>query len=183
MPNKSTNPGCGIDDPAMPSFIRQLRDPDGAADLAGCFDYWSPAITGYAPLDIDLGRQHCKAAMACARQLGSANLLLYVVMAMHGRPVGDVERGFLAELISPALVGRIPAFVPDEVMQAIARDGGDVGALRRREAFMARAIDHCRNNPGPFCDYVIDLISGRHGEGIGAAICLLVGAALNGGLH
>ncbi len=183
MRDKSTNPGCRIGDASlgMPSFVRQLSNDEG--DLTACFDFWAPATTGYGPLDYDLGRQHCRSAMACARQLGSANLLLYVVIAMHGRPLGDIDRGFIAELISPALVGAIPPLVSDELMLEIAKEGADIEALREQEQFMARALPYGRVNPELFFNYVVGLVSGDAGPWIGAAVYLLVGAALNGGLH
>ena len=181
MPDKITDHGPGIAEPAMPSFVRQISN--GQGDLVPCFDFWAPTTTGFAPLDYDLGRQHCRAALACARQLGSANLLLYVVMAMHGRPVGDIERGFIAELILPALAGRIPPFVSDEVMREVASVGGDIEALRASEAFMARAINGSGANPELFYNYVVELVSGPQSQWIAAAIYLLVGAALNGSQH
>jgi hypothetical protein len=116
-------------------------------------------------------------------QRGSANLLLYVVMAMHGRPVGDVERGFIAELIGPALPGRISPFVSDDVMQEIANAGADIETLREQEQFMAWALPYGRINPELFLNYVVELVSAGQGQCIGAAICLLVGAALNRSLH
>src|ERR1700694_4933026 len=118
MPDKSTIDGCRSIDrfPGLPSFVRQLRDPDGC-HVADCFDHWAPqTVTGCPAVDHYLGRQHCRAALAYSRQIGTANFLLFVVMTMLGRPVGDIERGFIAELILPALTGLIPPFVPDEVM-------------------------------------------------------------------
>jgi hypothetical protein len=42
-----------ITDMGLPSFVRQLREVDD--NLVACFDLWAPTVTGYAPLDHDLG--------------------------------------------------------------------------------------------------------------------------------
>lgn len=186
MNDESTNEGFGIVDrfTGLPSFVRQFRAYDGSQDTADCFDHWAPqTITGHAHTDFDLGRQHCRAAMAYSREISSADFLLYVVMTMHGRPVGDIERGFIAELVAPALKGRIPPIVPESVMDEMASAGAEVAALREGEAFMALALKGSSDKSELFFNYVLELISSRQDEWIGTAIYLFVRAALNGGLH
>jgi hypothetical protein len=188
MTDKSTIEGCRstVDEqiPGLPSFVRQLREWDGSQNTMECFDHWAPeGLTGCPAIDHETGRQHCRAAMAFSRQLGGATFLLFVVMAMQGRAIGDIERGFIAELVGPALAGRKPLPVSDEVMREVEADGSDVGRLRELEGHMGLILDYCRDKPGPFYDYVLDLVAGAEGQWIGAAICMLAGAALNGGLN
>lgn len=186
MTDNSTNLETGIADrfPGLPSFVRQIRDYDGSQDTADCFDHWSPlTVTGHGPTDWDLGRQHCQAAMAYSRQIGSATFLLYVLMSIHGRPAGNIEHGFIAELISPALNGRVPPIVPESNMQELAATGADIAALRAGEAFMARALRGSSSMPDLFYGYVLELISSPRDCWIGAAVYMLAGAALNGSLH
>ncbi len=185
MTDNSTNPDIGTADhfPGLPSFVRQFRPYDGSQDTADCFDHWAPTITGHESTDWDLGRQHCQAALAYSRQIGSPTFLLYVVMTMHGRPVGDIERGFLAALVAPALSGRVPPIVPDYVMQEMAATGSNVAALREAEAFMALALQRSADKASLFFRYVVELICSPQEQWIGAAVYMLVRAALNGGLH
>jgi hypothetical protein len=170
--------------PGLPSFVRQIREMSPDGQVADCFDHWSPGeTTGHGTLDIELGRQHCLSAMAYSRQIGSATFLLYVIMAMQGRPVGDIERGFIAELVSPALRGRIPPIVPETAMPELAAMGVDIAVFRETEAFMATALEGSGAMPDLFLNYVLELISNPRDSWIGGAIYLLVGTALNGGLH
>ena len=82
-----------ITDMGLPSFVRQLREVDDMENLVACFDLWAPTVTGYAPLDHDLGRQHCRAALAYSHSIGTANFPLYVVMAfiVPEEPAGDAR--------------------------------------------------------------------------------------------
>jgi hypothetical protein len=172
-----------ITDMGLPSFVRQLREVDDMENLVACFDLWAPTVTGYAPLDHDLGRQHCRAALAYSHSLGTANFLLYVVMAFSGRPLGNLEHGFIAELVESAKIGRLPPPVSDGLMAEVAILGANIEAMREHEEFMFRALPVGRIHPELFYNYVVELISGGQGESIGAAVYLLVGAAFSGVLH
>jgi hypothetical protein len=186
MTDKSTIEGFGTAEqfPGLPSFVRQLCEMSEGVDAIDCFDHWAPPnITGYAPLDFDLGRQHCLSALEYSRQIGTASFLLYVVMAMRGREPGDIEQGFIAELIAPALRGRIPPFVLETANGELAALGVDLSAFRQNEAFMARALGGSSTMPDLFFGYVIELVSNPRNDAIGGAIYLLAGAALNGGLN
>lgn len=97
--------------------------------------------------------------------------------------MGDIEQGFIAELISPALRGRIPPFVPETANGELAALGVDLSAFRENEAFMARALGGSSTMPDLFFKYVIDLVSNPRDDAIGGGVYLLVGAALNGSLH
>jgi hypothetical protein len=170
-----------ITDMGLPSFVRQLREVDNMENLFACFDHWAPTVTGYAPLDHDLGRQHCRSALAYSHSIGTANFLLYVVMAFSGRPLGNLEHGFIAELVESAKIGRLPPLVSDSLMAEVARLGADIEAMREQEQFMLYALPLARVHPELFYNYVVELISGE--ESIGAAVYLLVGAAFSGVLH
>jgi hypothetical protein len=170
-----------ITDMGLPSFVRQLREVDDMENLVACFDLWAPTITGYAPLDHDLGRQHCRAALAYSHSIGTANFLLYVVMAFSGRRLGNLEHGFIAELIESAKIGRLPPLVSDELMAEVAVLGANIEAMREQEQFMLYALPVGHLHPELFYNYVVELISG--GEWIGAAAYLLVGAAFSGDLN
>ena len=186
MTDQSINEGFRTAEqfPGLPSFIRQIREMDEGVDAVDCFDHWAPPhITGYAPVDFDLGRQHCLSALEYSRQIGTVSFLLYVVMAMRGRESGDIEQGFIAELISPALMARIPPFVPETANGELAALGVDLSAFREHEAFMARALRGCSAMPHLFFKYVIELVSNPGNDAIGGAIYLLVGAALTGSLN
>jgi hypothetical protein len=172
-----------ITDLGLPSFVRQLCEVEGIENAVACFDLWAPTVTGYAPLDHDLGRQHCRAALAYSHSIGTANFLLYVVMAFSGRPLGDLEQGFIAELVGSAKIGRLPPLVSDGLMADVAILGADIEAMREHEQFMLRVLPLGRVHPELFYNYVVELISGGQGESIGAAVYLLVGAALSGVLH
>jgi hypothetical protein len=170
-----------ITDMGPPSFVRQLREVDDMENLVACFDLWAPTVTGYAPLDHDLGRQHCRAALAYSHSIGTANFLLYVVMAFSGRPLGNLEHGFIAELVESAKIGRLPPLVSDSLMAEVARLGANIEAMREQEQFMLRALSVSCGHPELFYNYVVELISS--GESIGAAVYLLAGAAFSGVLH
>jgi hypothetical protein len=182
-PGEPMTDNSTIADLGLPSFVRQLREVDDMENLVACFDLWAPTVTGYAPLDHDLGRQHCRAALAYSHSIGSANFMLYVVMAFSGRPLGNLEHGFIAELVESAKIGRLPPLVSDGLMAEVAVLGADIETMREHEEFMFRALSVGRLHPELFYNYVVELISGGQGESIGAAVYLLVGAAFSGVLH
>lgn len=183
MPDKSTIEGfrSTVEDrfPGLPSFVRQIEGTEVSGHVGDIFDHWAPEISGHKQIDFDLGRRHCRSAIAYARQIGTATFLLYVVMTMRDRPIGDIEEGFIYELSLKALVGAAPPVVEDSVLEEIAKDGTDIRDMRWHEGFMAGAIDGARNSNGlEFYDYVLTLLSAR--AWVGAAIYMLAGAAING---
>jgi hypothetical protein len=171
--------------PGLPSFVRQVRESDEAETTLECFDHWAPQVaTGCPAFDYAMGGEYCRAAMSYARTVGGVRFLLFVLVTIKDRgALGDIERGFIAELAGKVLKGAIPEPVESSVLDCIQDQQPDIGAMREHEALMGHAIGHCRDKPELFLSYVLGTFSGQQGQWVGPAILLLAGAALNGGLH
>lgn len=169
--------------PGLPSFARIICEPTPSQPISECIDHWCPEPTGCSAVDFQEGRKFGRAAINFARQTGGPVFLLYVVMSMERKPAGDLEHGFIAELMGPALSARLPAIVPNATMEAIEVDGVDIVQMRELEYLTRMAMLTGKDHPADFHDFMLRLLDWTYGRWIGAGICSFVTAANSGALN
>jgi hypothetical protein len=165
----------------LPSFARIICEPGLSQSLYECIDHWCPPEpTGCAEVDFVEGRRYGRAALDFARKTTGATFLVYVVMSMERKPAGDLERGFIAELMGPALRARLPAIVPDATLEAIDAEGLDIVQMREIERLVRMAMLTGKNHPAAFHEMMFRLLDWSYGRWIGAGVYSFVTAACNG---
>lgn len=170
--------------PRLPSFARIICEPAPCQPISECIDHWCPPEpTGCSVVDFGEGRNLGRAAIDFAHRTGGPVFLLYVVMSMERKPAGDLERGFIAELMGPALTGRLPPILSDTVMEEISTDGVDIVEMRELEHLTRLAMLTGKDHPEAFQELVFRLLDWTCGRWIGAGIYSFVTAAHNGVLH
>lgn len=179
MAEQSPAPADGEVNGGMPHFVKVT---------AGTIEsWWAPDCLDYGPGDFAAGAMHFASAIECARRMagGSPCLIANIIGSMMSRNIDPVTHGFLDALARKAMVGRLAAPIPAEMLQsAVETSEGalSVESVRAGEADAAEMLEISRLAQAPeyITDLLFDLVRNNPGAGGAGAIWTICATAMAG---
>lgn len=173
--------------PNAPSFVRVVPGMQGRTDNpCELFDWWAPDRSGDPWDDFTTGQKHSLTAISFARAAGSTSCVANVIGAMMGRPITNMECGFIDLLSRKATCGCNPEPISENVialtMEILDRTEDE---LRFRESEARAYLEIARVNQCPDVIYnlMMDAVNFRMGRSGLTFIWTICGAAICGALN